>query len=242
MTDRKLVQQIRDNDYCCGYESNCRKCPLYNEYDEIGCGKSLRVKATHKEHMLRIKLVDEYLAKTNNFKTLDGVPINVDIDKCYAIIESEKRYISNEKMYFDGTEIDTIYFYDKKKADCYLALLNSEDVEYFDCFDGNWKILMSLDFNGVCVPFDLTCINNIDWTNPDMKLRINPKYQPYTKPNYELCGTVVVNKKTNDHIVVTKVSDINTYYLNDSVWCHNAKYLFECFTTKDGDPLGEKIN
>lgn len=54
MTDRQLVQQIKDKGYNCYHKGECQRCPLYRENNEVGCGNDLKQNATYQDHMLRI--------------------------------------------------------------------------------------------------------------------------------------------------------------------------------------------
>jgi len=77
------------------------------------------------------ELKDKYSIKT--FTTLDGVKIRIGIDMCYAINKTEKRFTDNGvKCRYRGDVNHFAYFSDKTKAECYLAMLKGEDVEWFN--------------------------------------------------------------------------------------------------------------
>jgi len=163
MTEREIVQKIKDDGYNCNHTSvECQICPLsIINNDGVGCGKSLNDKATHEDHLKRIKLVDEYL--------------------------------------------------------------NESFLEYIEKLEENFRT----DKERIEAVF-----------RNRVRIKPEPKYKPYTKPNYDLCGVVIKDKNKN-HFLITAVSEDNKYFILGSF--KTANQLFSCYVNKDDKPLGEEI-
>lgn len=84
--------------------------------------------------------------------------------------------------------------------------------------------------------------HQFDFNNNNYRIKPEPKYKPYDKPQIEWLGKVVKEKNKEYYAMITQIdyTDNLCSVLHGAHWS-SIEGLFENYTWADGSPIGEVV-